>query len=78
MYARNVTFRVKANMQSDYTHMDCPVCLGLKRAFDAEVSQYIEARSSVSFPVCTDVAARKKVDMERARYDLEEHHLVCV
>ena len=58
--------------------MNCPVCRDLKRAYEAEVSGYVEARSSASFRVCTNVASRKRVEMERARYDLEEHRRVCV
>ena len=52
--------------------------MGLKRAYEAAVSEYLEARSSACFRVCMDVAARKNVEMERARYDLEEHRRVCV
>ena len=58
--------------------MDCPVCWGLKRAYEAAVNEYMEARSSACFRVCMDVAARKNVEMERARYELEEHRRVCV
>jgi len=38
----------------------------------------VEARSSACFRVCMDVAARKNVEMERARYEFEEHRRVCV
>jgi hypothetical protein len=58
--------------------MDCSVCRDLKRAYEAEVIGYVEARSSASFRVSTNVASRKRVEMERARYDLEEHRRVCV
>jgi hypothetical protein len=58
--------------------MDCPICRGLERAFEAGLSEYIEARSSASFRVCTKLAAHKNVEMERARYAIEEHRLVCV
>jgi hypothetical protein len=57
--------------------MHCPVCRALERAFDAGFNEYVEARSSACFRVCTEFAALKNVDMERARYELEEHHLVC-
>ena len=36
------------------------------------------ARSSACYRVTTEFAAQKNVDMERARYELEEHQLVCV
>ena len=58
--------------------MDCPICRGLERAVEAGLSEYIEARSSASFRVCTELAAQKNVEMERARYALGEHRLVCV
>ena len=29
------------------------------------------------YRVCTDIAAKREVDMERARTDLQEHRLVC-
>jgi hypothetical protein len=58
--------------------MDCPICRGLERAFETELSEYIEARTSVSFKFCMKLAAHKNVEMERARYALGEHRLVCV
>jgi hypothetical protein len=58
--------------------MNCPTCRALEQAFEAALSEYIEARSSEWFFICSDVAARKKVDMERTKYELEEHRSVCV
>jgi hypothetical protein len=58
--------------------MDCPICKDLTRAFEAGLSEYIEARSSACYLVSKRFAAKKNVDMERARYELEEHRLVCV
>ena len=58
--------------------MDCQICRGLERAFEAGLSEYIEARSSAFFRVCTKLAAYKNVEMERARYALGEHRHVCV
>jgi hypothetical protein len=58
--------------------MGCPICRNLERAYETGLSEYIEARSSAYYPVCTKPAAYKKVDMERARYELEEHRLGCV
>ena len=57
--------------------MDCLICRGLERAFEAGLSEYIEARSSACFRVCTKFAAYKNVEMERARYALREHRHVC-
>lgn len=58
--------------------MNCPICRDLKRAFVARFAEYREARSSACYRVTTEFAAQKNVDFERARYELEEHRLVCV
>jgi hypothetical protein len=58
--------------------MDCLVCTNLERAYEARLSEYIEARSSACYRVSTKQAAQKNVEMERARYELEEHRFVCV
>jgi hypothetical protein len=58
--------------------MNCLNCRELERAFESALSEYIEARSSAWLGLSSGVAARKNVDMERTRYDLEEHRLVCV
>ena len=58
--------------------MDCLECKKLVEAFESRLSQYIEARSAAYYRVSTELAAKKNVDMERAKSDLEEHQLVCV
>jgi len=58
--------------------MECSICRSLARAFEAGLSEYIEARTSACYQVSKRFAAKKNVDMERARYELEEHRLVCV
>ena len=58
--------------------VDCPICRGLERAFEAAYGEYIEARQSASYRFCTKFAAHKEVDMERSRYDLEEHEVECI
>jgi hypothetical protein len=58
--------------------MDCRICRDLKRAFEAAISEYVEARSSVIYGVSTKLAAFKNVEMERAKSELEEHRLLCV
>jgi hypothetical protein len=58
--------------------MGCSICRSLAQAFEAGRSEYIEARSSACYQVSKTLAAKKNVDMERARYELEEHRLVCV
>lgn len=57
--------------------MGCLVCANLERNYTIALGEYIEARSSACYGVCTKPAARKNVEMERARYELEEHRLVC-
>lgn len=58
--------------------MACLTCKDLERTLDFRRSNYVEARSSVYYQVSTEFAARKKVDMERAKRDLEEHQLACL
>ncbi len=60
------------------TGMNCSICRNLEQAFEAGLSEYVGARSSACFQVSKRFAAKKNVDMERARYELEEHRLVCV
>lgn len=57
--------------------MDCLERMALEVAVECRLSGYSEARSAAFYQVSTELAARKKVDMERARYDLEEHKLIC-
>lgn len=57
---------------------DCPICRDLERAFEATYGEYIEASQLASYRFCTKFAAHKRVDMERARYELEEHGAECV
>jgi len=56
---------------------DCPLCRNLESAYEARFTEYVEARASASYAVSKKVAAQKNVEMERARYELEEHRLDC-
>jgi hypothetical protein len=58
--------------------MDCLICANLERAYEARLSEYVEARTSVCYRVSTKLAAQRNVEMERARYELEEHRSACV
>ena len=58
--------------------MGCLICVSLEQAYIARRSEYIEARSSACYRVSTRLAAQMNVEMERARYELEEHQAVCV
>jgi hypothetical protein len=57
--------------------MGCLVCENLERAYIARLSEYVEARSSAGYQVSTRLAALRNVEMERARFELEEHQSVC-
>lgn len=57
--------------------MDCLICASLTRAYAVGLRDYIDARSSAFYLVSKRLAARNNVDMERARYELEEHRLRC-
>ena len=57
--------------------MDCLKCENLKGSLQFRHNEYVEARSSAYYRVSTEIAAKKNVDMERAKYDLEEHRAVC-
>jgi hypothetical protein len=57
--------------------MKCLVCSNLEQAYLARLGEYIDARSSAGYRVSTRLAAEINVEMERARYELEEHQAVC-
>ncbi len=57
--------------------MDCLECKNLEQAFESGLSQYNEARSAAYYRVSTELAAKKNVDMERTKNELEEHQLIC-
>ena len=56
--------------------MGCLECKNLEEAFESRLRQYIDACTAAYYRVTTELAAKKNVDMERARKDLEEHQLV--
>ena len=39
--------------------MDCLICANLERAYEARLSEYVEARTSVCYRVSTRLAARE-------------------
>jgi hypothetical protein len=53
------------------------MCRELKRVFELKLIQYGGARASAYYRVSTQLAARRNVDMERAKNDWEEHQMVC-
>ncbi|MGA3082354.1 MAG: hypothetical protein ABSD44_13445 [Terracidiphilus sp.] len=58
--------------------MGCSVCRNLEEAYEAAFCEYVEARSSAGYRMSTKLAGQKNVEMERARYELEEHRTMCV
>jgi hypothetical protein len=57
--------------------MECLECKNLEEVFESKRGQYIEARSAAYYRVSTELAAKRNVDMERARNNLEEHQFLC-
>ena len=53
--------------------MNCLRCNDLIQVFKSRLAGYVDARAAAFYRVSTELAARKQVDMERARGDLEEH-----
>jgi hypothetical protein len=57
--------------------MDCLECKNLEQCVELRLKEFVEALSSAYYRVSTKFSAKKNVDMERAKYDLEEHCAVC-
>ncbi len=57
--------------------MDCSICRELEGAYETGFREYEQACASIYFQISTKIAAHKRVDIERARYELEMHRLVC-
>jgi hypothetical protein len=57
--------------------MDCLTCRNLYRMVDRARAEYAEARSAAFYTISTEIAAKRQVDMERAKTDLREHRSVC-
>ena len=58
--------------------MDCLKCTNLEHTLEFRLRRYSEARFAPFYQVSTELAAKKRVDMEHARNDMEEHQLRCV
>jgi len=58
--------------------MGCPICRDLERAIELRHAEYVEARFASYYRFCTKLAARRMVELERAKNEMEEHRLVCV
>jgi hypothetical protein len=57
--------------------MKCLECKELTRSLDSASTAYDQALSSAFYLVSTEIAARKQVDMERAKSAWDEHAASC-
>jgi len=57
--------------------MGCPICRDMERAIECRHAEYVEARFTAYFRFCTKLAARRMVELERAKNELVEHRQVC-
>lgn len=57
--------------------MKCAICKELTRVLESEQGRYKTAREAAYYLVCTELAARIQVDMERAKTALREHRSSC-
>jgi hypothetical protein len=57
--------------------MKCAICKELTRVLESEQTRYKAARAAAYYLVCTELAARIQVDMERAKTALREHCSSC-
>jgi hypothetical protein len=56
---------------------NCLECKNFNRVFKSELTKYLVARSAAFYRISTEFAAKRQVDMERAKNDMEEHLLIC-
>jgi len=57
--------------------MTCLICRDLTRVLKSAKTDYRAACAAPFYFVSTQLAARKQVDMERAKTALNEHHSFC-
>jgi len=57
--------------------MTCLICKDLTRVLKSANADYRTARSGPFYFVSTELAAKKQVDMERAKTALGEHQSCC-
>jgi hypothetical protein len=57
--------------------MICPRCHELERALQVVQCDYCEAVASTFYRISVKFAAYKRVELERAKNELEEHRLLC-
>jgi hypothetical protein len=57
--------------------MNCLECKDLMRVLESATTGYEVARSAAFYLVSTEIAAKKQVDLERAKIALSEHLSYC-
>ena len=57
--------------------LKCGDCKYLEGIFELSLERYVAACAAAFYRISTEFAARKNVDMERAKNDLEEHQRLC-
>jgi len=57
--------------------MSCLQCSHLALAFKSRLAAYLKAGADPFYRITTEFAARKQVDMERAKSELEDHQSAC-
>jgi hypothetical protein len=57
--------------------MSCLICRDMERAIESRHAEYVEARLAAYYRFCTKLAARRMVELERAKNELMEHKQVC-
>jgi hypothetical protein len=58
-------------------HMSCIRCENLERAIEAREREYIAALDVACYRVSKKLVAYERVELERARDELEEHRSAC-
>ncbi len=58
--------------------MGCQLCLNLEKALHEKRNEYLQASSSSCSLVSSRFTAYMHVEMERARFELEDHRSICM
>lgn len=57
--------------------MNCSECRDLYRVFEQRHAGYTEACSAAFYRISSEIAAKKRIDLERTKNDLHEHQVAC-
>jgi hypothetical protein len=64
-------------MEESEAKMNCMRCQELERELEAKLDEYTVARNSAHFRISRKLVAFIKVELERAKNELEEHRFEC-